>query len=297
MRQATWSMVGENVERASGIAEVLEMADLNYEVEKVPVFLEDGTPVPNLCCTKKVGTDEIFGPVSSKYEVVQNMDAFQFVDSFVPEGMEFVKAGEAGNTVYIIARFPERYVLGDEVEPYLIFQNSHSLASAIRFTISPLRILCQNQFNWAFSNASNKVSIRHTLTASDRLIEARENLLQVNEYLNAFDKAAEELAAVSITAAGYNRIVESIFRPEDPESQRSIAAAQEKMALFHTAYNEDDNANFRGTAWGMVNAYSDYLTHRPMLKDTDTARANRFLDTTLGADSMSRFVSAIRDMA
>lgn len=296
-RTTTWNTIGTEVNTAKSVEDVLALSGLDYQVEKVPVFLEDGTQVPNLCCTKKVGTDEVFGPVGSRYEIVQNLDAFNFVNDFVDEGMEFVKAGETSSIVYIIAKFPERYVLDDKVTPYLIFQNSHSLASAVRFTISPLRIVCQNQFNWAFQNASNKVSIRHTITASDKLIEAKNNLLMVDEYLNNFEYNAQILADMHVDNSQVIDIMNYTFTPEDPESERSIKIAEEKKDRFFEAYNADDNANFKNTAWGLVNAYSDFITHRPMVRHTESAYANRFVETTLGNDNISRFVDIINDVA
>lgn len=297
MRTTTWNTVGTEVQTANNVHEVLDLAGLNYEVEKVPAYLEDGTQIPNLCCTKKVGTNDIFGPVSSKYEIIQNEDAFSFVNNFVSDGMEFVKAGEAGNIVYIIAKFPDRFILDDAITPYLIFQNSHAQASAVRFTISPLRVICQNQFNWAFSNASNKVSIRHTITANDKLIAARDNLLMVDNYLNQFATNAELLANNHIDDSAIARVVDTVFAPEDHTSPRSIKIAEEKKSLFYQAYNTDDNTNFRNTTWGLVNAYSDYITHRPMLRDSQKAYENRFIETTLGADNISRFVDIVEDVA
>ena len=42
--------------------------------------------------------------------------------------------------------------------------------------------------------------------------------------------------------------------------------------------NEDkyiDNVNFKGTAWGIINAYADYITHKPV-KNTKNADENKF---------------------
>lgn len=56
---------------------------------------------------------------------------------------------------------------------------------------------------------------------------------------------------------------------------------EEKKEALMAAYKADDNANFVGTQWGLINAYSDFITHRPLRKEDSTALANRFVKTTL----------------
>ena len=289
-RTATWNRIGTAISKAQNVEEALNIANLNYEVEKVPVFLENGFQVPGAFATKKVGMEDTFGVVGKKYEVVQNLEAFNFVDTLIPEGMKFIKAGETSKMIYIIASLPDTYILDDKVTPYLIFQNSHCGKSTLRATITPLRIICQNQFNWAFRKASNKITIRHTRSAKERLEAAKSILLQNSEYLDQFKLEAEKLATTKISKGQLDAVIQTTF-PILPEANaKSITKIEEKREKFLLAYNAEDNQNFKGTAWGLVNAYSDFTTHKELRKETETAMENHFIKTTLKGEGLTPFI-------
>ena len=292
-RTTTWNKIGTPISQAKTIEEALNIANLNYTVEKVPVFLENGLKVPGAFATKKVGTDETFGVVGDKYEIIQNEEAFNFVDTLLPEGMKFIKAGETPKMVYIIASLPDTYILDDKVTPYLIFQNSHCGKSTLRATITPLRIVCQNQFNWAFRKASNKITIRHTSSAKGKLETAKDILLRNSEYLDQFKLEAEKLAATPITKHQLDTVIQSTFPIAADATPLSIARAEEKREKFLLAYNAEDNQNFTGTAWGLVNAYSDFITHKDLKKSTPSAMENHFIKTTLKGEGIGSFIHTL----
>lgn len=289
-RTATWNRIGTAISKAQNVEEALNIANLNYEVEKVPVFLENGIKVPGAFATKKVGTEDTFGVVGEKYEVVQNLEAFNFVDTLIPEGMKFIKAGETSKMIYIIASLPDTYILDDKVTPYLIFQNSHCGKSTLKATITPLRIICQNQFNWAFRKASNKITIRHTRSAKERLEAAKDILLRNSEYLDQFKLEAEKLATTKITKGQLDAVIQTTFPISSEANAKSIAKTEEKRERFLTAYNAEDNQNFKGTAWGLVNAYSDFTTHKELRKSTESAMENHFIKTTLKGEGLAPFI-------
>ena len=175
MRTATWERIGTNVEKCNNMEQVLQMSGLDYEVTKEPVFLDigDGTAVPNRFATVN-SHGKIYDVVSDKFEVIQNRDAFDFVN-YMGADLTFEKAGEtASGMVYIIAKLPKVNILGDAFTPYVIFRNGFSGKYKITAAICPLRIVCQNQFNISFKETNNTVTIRHVANANAKLEEARE---------------------------------------------------------------------------------------------------------------------------
>lgn len=281
IRTTTWNNIGLDITKAKTVKQALELANLNYTVEKVPVFLENGTKVPGAYVTKKEGTDTTFGVVGSRFEIVQNSEGFEFIDNLKVEGLKFVKAGETPKFTYIIASLPQSEILGDPFTPYVIFQNSHGGHSTLKATITPLRIVCQNQFNLSFKNSSNNISIRHTSSAQSKLKIAEEVMVQNSVYLDEFQKQASLLARKKVTQKGITSIIEQTFPMLDTYNPTQEAKQEEKRNLLLKAYNDEDNQNFKGTAWGLVNAFADYTTHRPLTKASDSARANHFIKTTL----------------
>lgn len=292
IRTATWEAVGSNISAATSVGEALKISGLDYTVEKVPVFLEDGTPIPGAFCTKKGGTNDTFGVVGSQFEIIQNQEALSFVDNLVSEGLTFVKAGENHKMLYLIGKLPSIEVLGDEVTPYLIFQNSHNGSTTLKATIAPLRIVCQNQFNLTFRKAVNKISLRHTKSIKGRLHTAQQVLLQNTEYLSEFQKQALGLAREKVSKKQVDTLLDDIFEIKPEFNPTQVRRMEEKRDSFLSAYQADDNQNFLGTKWGLVNAYTDFVTHKPLRKETPQALENHFIKTTLKG-SINDFVHQV----
>lgn len=291
-RTATWTNIGANISKATSVEEALKLSHLDYTVEKVPVFLENGTPIPGAFCTKRENSDTTYGVVGSQFEIVQNIEGFDFINSMVPEGLKFLKAGENHKFIYIIAQLPEFDLMGDKVAPHVIFQNSHSGSTTLKATIAPLRIVCENQFNLTFRHTANKISLRHTKSIKGRLHTAQEVLIHSSEYISEFQKQAILMAQQKVTPTQVSDLVDSIFEIKPEFNPTQVKRMEEKRDRFLAAYNANDNQNFIGTQWGLVNAYTDFVTHKPLRKDTAQALENHFIKTTLKG-SINDFVRTV----
>lgn len=292
MRTTTWSNIGTDVSTCKSVSKVMEEAHLDYTVEKQPIMLPDGTTIAGKCATVKQGTNEVFGVVSEKYEICQNIDAFEFVDS-VPN-VEFVKAGQTDyGMVYIIGKLPDVTVLDDTFTPYLIFQNGHNGLYSLKTTVTPLRIVCQNQFNYSFKESPNTISIMHSKQQGVRLAEAARLVKGASNYMQNFKNTAEELAMLKLSSNKVQDIINSFYKIADDASNRAIINAETARTELFNAYMAEDNANFTGTAWGLINGFSDYLTHKPS-KATDD---HRFMTVTFEPRMFMQFVNHVRTVA
>lgn len=292
IRTATWTNIGYDIRKATTVEEALKLSHLDYTVEKVPCFLADGTPIPGAFCTKKENSLETFGVVGKEFSIIQNIEGFDFINALVGEGLTFLKAGENRKMVWIIGQLPTIEVLGDKVTPHVIFQNSHGGNTTLKATIAPLRIICQNQFNLTFRKADNKISLRHTSSIKERLHTAETVLAQNSIYLDEFKKKAEEMASAKVSRAKVDSFLDTIFEVKADFNPTQIRNIEEKRARFLAAYQAEDNQNFIGTQWGLVNAYTDYVTHKPLKKDTPTALENHFIKSTLKG-SINDFVHQV----
>ena len=291
-RTATWTNIGSDIRKASTVQEALELSGLNYTVEKVPVYLDNGLQVPGAFCTKREDSDVTYGVVGSQFEIVQNIEGFDFINNMVPEGLKFLKAGENKKFIYIIAQLPSIDVLGDEVAPHIIFQNSHSGSTTLKATIAPLRIVCENQFNITFKKANNKISLRHTKSIKGRLHTAQEVLIQSSEYLSEFQKSALLMAQKKVSKSQVDDLMDKIFYIKEEFTPTQVRRVEEKRDRFLKAYQAEDNQNFIGTQWGLVNAYTDFVTHKELRKDTPQALENHFIKSTLKG-SINDFVREV----
>lgn len=87
MKTTTWSNVGKSV-KGNNVNEIILEAGLDYEVIKEPIYTGAGELIPNQFVTREKDAPVFFGTVGSKYEIVQNADAFAFVDNMVEKGLK-----------------------------------------------------------------------------------------------------------------------------------------------------------------------------------------------------------------
>lgn len=279
-RLPTWDGVGRSVNTKS-MVDTLQQAGLDYDVALKPITLQDGTPIADRFATVR-SDGHVYDVVSSKYNIVQNRDAFEFVN-YMSDEIEFLKAGEtASGVVWVIARMEDVSILGDTFTPHVIFRNGFNGKVKISAAICPLRIICQNQFNMAFRNAANTAHIRHVMNVQERILEARETLLMSAEYMRSLKTMAEKMAVKRLNNSQVDRVIARMFPlPEGRALEKvnpfAMKTLLDRRASFVAAYEHVDNTNFRGTAWGMVNAYTDFMTHTVPSGKTESRFENRFM--------------------
>lgn len=298
-RTTTFANIGTDIGGLKTSEEVLNAAGLNYNVVKQNMYLQDTSGnyfnYPDKKFTVVEGTNKVLGVVSSKYEVCQNRDAFSFIDYIGGDsvGFEYVKAGETQNgLVYIIAKIPNVTLMGDAITPYIIFQNSHDGLNSVKATICPLRIICQNQFNVSFRQSPNTVRIVHSSQMDRRILTAREMMRDVAEYMETFEDTAEHLATKHIQYDQVMNIFNEVFK-YNPEtmSARQLQNFEDARNDFMLCYNSDDNQNFKGTAWGVMNGAADYLTHHKSVRKTSPDAV--FVNTTLLATALNQIFKRV----
>lgn len=288
-RTTTWHAIGKTVEQCKDLQGVLAASGLDYEVVKEPVLAWPGeergeapVTIPHRFVTMRENDGHMYDVVSDKFEIVQNREAFDFVN-YMGEDLRFLKAGETeSGMVYIIGALPNVNILGDEFTPHVLFRNGFTGKIKITAAICPLRLVCQNQFNFAFRNTENTTTIRHVQNVHDKLEEAREVLKMSVDFMQELNTMAEEFAAVKLNPTDLDRLLDRMFPIADRESLNAFKLHQLEVARakFKNAYLADDNANFRGTAWGIINAYTDFITHREAMGNSPTKAEGKFMTVT-----------------
>lgn len=297
-RTTTWSQIGTNVAMATTIDEVLEVANLNYTVTPQKMYLANGIEVPDKVCNVD-SNGNVKGVVGSNYVTCQNKDAFSFVNN-ISEKLTFVKAGETyRGMVYIIAKLEDVNCLGDAITPYIILQNGHNGRYTLKTTICPLRIVCQNQFAMSFKNNPNTITIHHRDSLPDRMHEAEYLMKNVANYMQEFVLSAEELASIKIGYKQANQIITKFFERalKANATARQEKAIAEKIQNMQTIYNRTINtdlANFKDTGWGLVNAFSDFVTHQEPARIGDHTLERKFDKVTFDDTVIVQFINFMK---
>lgn len=294
-RTPTWSNIGYDATHKKDVFQNLVDSGLDYNVITTPAHIKyngEEVMIPNRLATIREDTGEVFGIVSDRYQVCQNKDALDFVQYI--DDVEIIKVGETRpGSIYLITKLPEITILGDTVRPNMIFSNSHDGGGSVQATICMLRIICQNQFARVFKESPATMSISHRGDIDSKLLVAQETLVRTHEYMSQYADQAAKMATKKITAKFYDKILSEIFKITPENSERTNLRLADQRATFDRIYDYDDNQNFKGTQWGIINALGDYITHEVPARLTDRWEVNRFANT-IGTSRIQEVVEMIR---
>jgi phage/plasmid-like protein (TIGR03299 family) len=297
-RVPTWEKIGWQITQPN-IHDALEEVGLNFDLKKVPLRIENynlNMKYSALIRTTENGA-ELISMVPKDYEIYQPSQMLEFLQH-IDENITLERAGIINKKmIWTVAKMSEPFnVLGDEIYPYIIVENGLGVgkAGSVRVCLTLLRMVCQNQFNAAFDSANGVIRINHTASDIEKQIEQASNVLyETKEYIDSYTRHAEEMAQIKISDSYVENLVRDIANVKLGE--KVTEQKERRMQTFYDAYNADDNQNFRGTAWGVMNAYTDYTTHLPALRNSDGWDEKRFMNLTLNNRTQTRMFNALHN--
>lgn len=290
-RFVPWHGLGTPVEEALTSADAIRLAGLDWTVESKPIFTDGGIEIPGYKANTRDIDSSVLGIVSDRYRIVQNAEAFDFTDSLIGEGCKYETAGSLldGRKIFLLARMPERDILGDQVDPYICFTNNHNGTGAIQVCMTPIRVVCQNTLNLALGQASRKWSTRHIGDMQSKLAEAKYTLQLANDYMDNLAVTADQLAHTKVTEEQVMKILDELFPVSTEDSDRKKNNVTEVKDQFIKCLHADDILKFQNTGWGLVNAASDWMSHTAPRRASETYRErnfNKILDGHIILDSV-----------
>lgn len=329
IKGAPWIIRGAiDVSDCQTSEEVMIKAGLNYRVDKCPLvaqmefdinqqdkilddinagnaFTNNGKiyrECPNSFATYRTDINIPLGNVKSKYEIVQNTDAFKFFDDAIGKDRGIWQTAGCfgrGERIFVAAKLPNNInVNGDICDDYLVFTNSHDGSGSIQILFTPLRISCQNALRAAIRQAENFVRFKHTASVHSN-ISTGADILGISEKLR---KDAEELfihlREIRVTDDEVRVYIANNIM-SNKEIENMFATDTNLLSIFNKNGSAIDNVGIsmrkvnqlvdtfdyylqgpgqpeiRGTAWGAYNAISGYYSN------VDNAIGEKRLDSIL----------------
>lgn len=296
-RFVPWHGLGTPVEEAPNSYEALRVAGLNWKVESKPVFVNN-KEVPNYVANVRDSDNSVLGIVTNRYKIVQNEEAFAFTDALISGDVRYETAGSLknGKRIWLLAKLPETKVIDDVVVPYVCFTNTHDGTGAVQAIMSPIRVVCNNTLNLALTNVKRSWSMRHIGDINGKIEEARQVLGLADKYMKALNVFADKLANTSLPFEKAKEIVNELFPISKDDSDREKRNMQKCRDDIMVCYFAPDILKYQNTAYGLVNAVTDWAGHKTPLRNTKSYQENNFgriLDGHPIVDAVVEKVSAL----
>lgn len=249
-KERAWHRLGQVFDGPMTVEQALELSHADYNVQLQPIValtpdiqkaMETGEMIdsdlllslviPNRKATMRMDKEKSLGVVSDSYGVVQNADAFRFIDTLCSgeTGNKHTPvietAGVLGNgeRVFITAKFPEQIILDnktdDRVEMYVVFTTSHDGTGAVNCLVTPTRVVCNNTLNFAMAHNAGKMSLRHSSNIMSRLdLANKENaefafkaLNMYNVYKASLEESFEHLKNIQLAQKALDDILAEVM--------------------------------------------------------------------------------------
>lgn len=300
-RETPWHGLGTVVEEALSSEDALVMGGLDWKVVQKQLMTNDFRKINGYKANVRETDQQLLGIVSDRYQVVQNKDAFSFVDSLLGEGVKFETAGslKQGRSVWMLAKLPQTYQFGDdEISPYLVFSNTHDGSTAIKIAMTPIRVVCSNTLNLALNTSKRTWSTIHTGNMEEKLEEAHKTLFMAHQYMTKLEREMDKLMNIKLSDKEVFDYIDLLIPKKDyPTKLQMDNLSRLKDNLRACYFNAPDLINVPKSAYRFINAVSDFATHSQPLRLTSNYKDNLFARTIDGNPLIDRAYDIIRAIA
>lgn len=278
------------------ISNVLERAELNFDVEKVPIHTPEGNVVTGKYLLRRTDNNFVLGTCGDRYHIVDNKSMFEPFDSIVQStNATYESAGllNHGKTCWVSARLGDDFKVRDDAYQrrviMLVYHNGLQRNSYFGYNN---RVICNNMMS-SLNAASRKhgIGVKHTPKWEDNLNLAVDAFKDSLRESNSFAKNISTLASTRMSklqAARYAISFFNDFKPvkrtksrTDRSRTRNHGKIEQLMHLF-----EQGAGNEGKTRYDMFNAVTEYLDHHSVRTNVNSGR--RFISNLNGLQASKK---------
>jgi phage/plasmid-like protein (TIGR03299 family) len=252
-----------------------------FTVERSPVQFDCGLKTPCVWEDNHIlyrsDTRKPLSVVSDGYKIVQPGQVLEFFrDLCETNKMEMETAGVlfGGRRYWALAKTGHQLTLAgkDLVKQYVLLATSCDGSMATTGKHESIRVVCNNTLSAALSGGGDAIRVRHTSVFDETAVKIDLGLL--DKEWTEFTVAATKLSKRKLSRnAAVNILVDALGDREqfDKDVKKDAVTAFENqpyasgmakiMALFDGEGRGADLASSKGTAWGLVNAATQYFDH------------------------------------
>jgi len=304
----------EQVEEFAGLHWLVQQMKTPHPMAYIPhpsipdVFIlnpEVPQYVPGYMVNMRDTDKVVLGYVGERYKIIQNWEAFSFIDNLV--GNKDAKFNSAGclynkygapSRIFISAELQPTKVMGDDFRNYIVFTHSHDGMNAVRAFVTPIRVVCNNTLTLAIEGTKRTWATNHVGSIEAKLQASQETLKLYKDYMAVFPVYAEKMAGFNLYDIEVGQILDVLF-PDDGtqgNTRMSANAAAMRRSILMSYEERQDSLKFHGTAWGLIQAATNVLGNMIPLRQTKHGQINREFKAVEGhpvVDRLQRILDSL----
>lgn len=215
--------------------------------------------------------------VGHRYQVVQPREVLEFYrDLSEISGFELETAGvlKAGRKFWALAKTGKSTALkgSDTVHGYLLLATSCDGTLATTATPTTIRVVCNNTLNIALQGNNQAIKVPHN-TVFDPMAVKKQLGIAVTQW-DAFMYRMRTLSERKVkTHEALNYFMKVLCQPEGQQNPTTGLVNERALKRVQALYDGEGMgaglASSQGTAWGLLNAVTQYVDHEKRARDKE----------------------------
>ncbi|RZA29312.1 MAG: DUF932 domain-containing protein, partial [Proteobacteria bacterium] len=215
--------------------------------------------------------------VSNRYQIVQPREVLEFYrDLTEVSGYELETAGalKGGRKFWALARTGQTIALigNDQVNGYLLLATSCDGTLATTATPTTVRVVCNNTLTIALDGTARAIKVPHN-TRFDPLVVKKQLGIAVSrweQFMYEMRILSERKVSRKEADAFFNQVLSVAGTSASPQGQHNNRHAIAKAnSLFEGKGKGSDLTSAKGTAWGLLNAVTEFVDHEKRARSAD----------------------------
>jgi phage/plasmid-like protein (TIGR03299 family) len=280
-----WHGLGNRLPPKQSLEIWAQNAGMDWQIQESPVrFMSDtigtlGTihSFPEQKVLYRSDNKEALSVVSQRYQVVQPQAVLEFYRDLTEiSGFELETAGvlKGGRKFWALARTGQSTALkgNDQVNGYLLLATSCDGTLATTATPTTVRVVCNNTLTIAVNGASQAIKVPHSTRFDAQAVKQQlgiavaqwdgfmyrmrtlaERKVKSHEAMNYFLRVLCDVQPGAVEVAG-------LVNERALKKVQSLYDGQGRGAELEAA---------KGTAWGLLNAVTEYVDHERRARSTE----------------------------
>lgn len=212
--------------------------------------------------------------VGGRYQVVQPQAVLEFYrDLSEVSGFELETAGvlKGGKKFWALARTGKESALkgGDTVKGYILLATSCDGTLATTATPTTIRVVCNNTLAIALNGASQAIKVPHSTSFDAQAVKQQLGIAvsQWDGFMYRMKTLAERKVKTHEALNYFLKVMCQTDQQVDPaQGLTNERALKRVQALYEGQGRGSELASASGTAWGLLNAVTEFVDHEKRAK-------------------------------
>lgn len=280
-----WHGLGNRLPAKQPLEIWQQQAGMNWQIKESPVrFMADSIGAlgsihsfPEQKVLYRSDTKEALSVVSQRYQVVQPREVLEFYRDLTEiSGYELETAGvlKGGKKFWALARTGQSTVLkgNDQVNGYLLLATSCDGTLATVATPTTIRVVCNNTLTIAVNGATQALKVPHS-TRFDAQAVKQQLGIAVSQW-DGFMYRMRTLAERKVKShEAMNYFLRVLCDAQPASGEVAVLSNERALKKVQQLYDGQGRGSeleaAKGTAWGLLNAVTEYVDHERRARSTE----------------------------